>query len=186
MRPDKYKITNLISSGVVLEDLKVHLPGKGSWIIVHAASADASEDLRKNRHLVKLEAIYIRKPMPVWPFIKSVPTKNTLPLGPIHDSQELGKLLSSVRGIEAALRELLLRPSPAPADVLAAHVHAIRQRGGIPSGLPGGSDPADDPIFIPSQIVPTDLDADIRSHEGEVKKDDFDEAADALRRVRGK
>ncbi|KKL85933.1 hypothetical protein LCGC14_1949770, partial [marine sediment metagenome] len=126
--------------------------------------------------------IYTEKSVPVWPFIKSVPVKNVPPPGSISDSRELEGLLSSVRGIESALKELLQRPSPAPADVLAAHVHAIRQRGGIPSG----PDPADDPMFIPSQIIPTDLEANIQAYEGEVEKDDFNEGAEALRRVRGK
>lgn len=184
MRPSKYKIINLIASSVTLEDLRIHLPGKGSWAIVHAASADASKDLRDNRHLVKLVPFQTEAPMRVWPFIKAPP--KALPPKPAVSPRELRELFQSVRGIETALQELLLRPSPAPADVLAAHVHAIKQRGGIPPGLPGGPDPADDPMFIPSQIIPADMDADIQAHEGEVQKDDFQEGMDALRRVRKK
>lgn len=186
MRPDKYRIVNQIASGVTLEDLRVHLPGKGSWAVVHAASADASKDLRENRHLVELKPFRTERSMPVWPFIKSPPTGKALLSKPSLNPQEMEKLLQSVQGIEAALQELLGRPSPVPASVLAAHVHAIRQRGGIPPGLPGGPDPADDPMFIPSRIVPTGMEADIQAQEGEVRKDDFQEGADALREARKK
>jgi hypothetical protein len=187
MQVSKYKkITNRIASSVVIEDLKVYLPGKGSWTIVLAASAEASKDLRENRHLVKLESIQTENPMPVWPFIKSPPPKRVPSPEPDPGPRELKELLQSVRGIQTALQELLLRPSPAPADVLAAHVQAIQQRGGIPPGLPGGPDPSEDPLFIPSQIIPKDTDADIQAREGKVQKDNFDEGANALKRARGK
>jgi hypothetical protein len=182
MRPDRYKIINEACADVTVEDLRVHLPGRGSWSIVLAASLEASKDFGKVRHLVRLEPVRDERKMPVWPFIKAPepePARIPAPGKPV----ELDELVRSVRGIEQALKELLLRPSPAPADVVAAHVHAIGQRGGIPAGLPG-ADPSDDPMFIPSKIVPDSAEADIQVREGEVRKDDFDAAAAALRRAR--
>jgi hypothetical protein len=99
--------------------------------------------------------------------------------------EELQAIRDSTRGIESMLRELLTRPSPASADVVAAHVHAIGQRGGIPEGLVQ-SDAPDHPMFIPSKIMTGSTETEIKARTGEVRKDDFDAGMDALRKARRK
>lgn len=189
MLQSNYKrITNLISSGVSIDDLRVFLPGKGSTATVLAATADGSADLKRNRHLVKVELVRTEKPMPVWPFIKQPQVAAPPPPPSVVEpmsSEELQAIRESTLSIETMLRELLTRPSPASADVVAAHVHAIRQRGGIPDGLVK-SDAPDHPMFIQSRIVPEDTEAEINAVEDEVQKDDFDAGMDALRRARKK
>jgi len=180
MRPDRYKIINQTYADVMIEDLRIHLPGKGSWSYVFAASLEASKDFKKVCHFVKLEPVRIERQMPIWPFVKAPRAPDP---EPPKKSVELKELIESVRRIERALQDLLTRPSPPPADVVAAHVHAIGQRG-IPVGLPGA--PLDDPVFIPSKIIPDGADADIKIREGEVQKDDFDAAANALKKARKK
>lgn len=191
------KIVNLIPGDVVIEDLGIRLRGRGDSSIVPAGAAAASKDLVKNSRFVKVETIRVQDPVPFWPFVKEreepQPRRPPPPVqaSPVQQLSELAELKRYLSGINQALQSLLERPSPAPPEVVAAHVRTAQSMMALPSGLPGatnlpGSGSGNDPMFIPSKIVPDNASTSIKVKEESVVKDDFEDGLDALRKVRGK
>lgn len=175
----KYKIINLITSSVSIDDIGVHLPGKGSYKIVNHDVFNSSKDFKLVKNLVKVEIVK-ESTVPFWPFIKSVPipaSKTEQESKPVDTTQI--ELLKSVKKIEEVLNELLSRPSPPPPEIIAAHVAQIKP--GSEVKIPSG------PMFIPSKIRPTDvkeIDVDISSKD--IRKDDIDNNVDLLKSMRTK
>lgn len=194
MSQGRKRITNLINGDVVIEDLGIRLPGKGSYRDVPIEAVAASRDLPLHARFVKITDVYGSgdpgrpKKMPFWPFIK------TMEPGPDPGpppSRDLSGLQRSLSNIEGYLRELLERPAPPHPEVLAAHLRSIGSRTDVPDGLPGapnlpGTGSGDHPMFVPSSIVPKEAKAKIKVREEAVDKDDLDDGVAALRRARGK
>ena len=184
------RILNISSADFVVEDLGLHVPRGGSSRPAYADSVRRSKSLRDLAGMYKIVPI-MEASVPVWPFIKEQPRPQPEPSPPAasFSPEAAAEALASIKEIERSLRdtleELRSRPSAPPADVLAAHVHAISQRGGIPLNLPGGEDPSSTPMFLPSKIVP-DAKADIRSKDENVDKADLDDGIASLRKLRKK
>jgi len=193
MPSDRKKITNLIPGDVVIEDLGVRLRGRGDSSTVPAEAAAASRDLVRNARFVKIETIKVRDPVPFWPFVREKETREVQPQAPAPAPQvpALAEITKYMSGINQALQALLERPSPAPPEVVAAHVRTAQLAVSLPAGLPGapnlpGTGRGDDPMFIPSKIVPDGASASIKVKQESVVKDDFDDGLEALRKARRK
>jgi len=189
----RYKVTNLISAGVSITDLGIHLPGKGSYKIIDASAKEKSHDLKdvKGRRWVRVDLI-IEEKVPIWPFTKrSRPSPKVQP--EIRSEPEalssLDELTRSVKSIEKSLIELLQRPSPPPPEVIAAHMKSISQIGEIPRGLPGasprpGPGMSENPLYIPSKIKPEVKDGEIFISSKDISTDDVNQSVDMLRKMR--
>jgi len=172
---------------VSVEDLGVHLSGKGSTATVLTASAMASSDLRER---IAARQVSISSPgLPatrMWPLAERVvlpplpPPSQPPPSSPPPASLEY---LQVLKDINEKLGVLVLRPSPPPAEVVAAHVRAVAQAGPVPQGLPG----APHPQFIPSTILPDGegAGADIKVSRSDVPVD-VGPSVSALRDLRRK
>jgi hypothetical protein len=181
---NKCKIINITSSDVVIEDLSLRLPGKGSFGIVDANAADRSKNLQDCKKLVRIERFGSSKPMPLWPFVKPPPpprkkvktrTKTitkTMGKSDEHKSiQDLSGVREDLQDIKRLLSELLIRPGTigAPESV------GVDPETTIPS--------MKDPMFIPSNIVPNDAEAQMSANEDEIQRDDFDDSLSALKKA---
>lgn len=184
----------------MIEDLSVRLAGKGCEVTVLTSVAEASYDLRDR--LNQRQVTLIRVGPEVWPVagpvvLPPLPSRalvsgpsaqvpprlqEAVPVPAPAAPAESPEMMRVLNSINRNLEMLLLRPSPPPAEVVAAHVRAIAA-GPVPEGLPG----APHPQFIPSTILPSDPFAggDIK-----VKKSDVsvgvDDSVSALKELRKK
>ena len=189
----RYKITNLISAGVAISDLGIHLPGKGSFIIVDESAKEKSKDIKQIKNWVRIEPV-IEDRVPIWPFTKEakVEIKPKIKSEPKSDSEfSLEELTQSVKKIEQILIQLLNRPSPPPPEIIAAHIKSIDQIGGIPRGLPGakpkpGPGVSQDPIYIPSRIKPEIKDGGVLISSKDMATNDIDQNINLLKEMRKK
>jgi hypothetical protein len=175
---NKYKITNITTSGVVIEDIGVFLPGKGNYSIVDTDLLERSKDFREVENLVRVEKIRVPEPMPVWPFHKPpTPKKEERKVS----QEELGGIRQDLKAIRELLAELLSRPSAPSPEVVAAHMQIAQERRELLGSkkLPLSKDP----MYIPSSIIPEDAESVIRADETEVTKDDFESNLEALREI---
>jgi hypothetical protein len=181
-------ITCLSPSSVVIEDLGVRLSGQGSSAFVLESSATASSDLRA-RVSERLVSVSREPSLRVWPVARptrpppglespsSLSQQTSAPLPSVPSSDpELLRVLTDISG---KLGDLLRRPSPPPAEVVAAHVRSIASRAFVPDGLPGAAHPQ----FIPSTIVPTESAADIKVKQAESSVG-VDDSVSALKKLR--
>lgn len=163
------KITCLVPIGVRLEDLNVHLAGRGSTAIVSADSADKSSDLKSSRHMVRVE--HLPEPtMPIWPFMKASPS---VPVPPLQERNSgLSEQLEEIRKVQREIRDMLLNSSVQSIPTAAFQAEVGRSSG--PS----------DPIFIPSQIVPDVRDEQMKIRESEADKPGLEEDMEILKKLR--
>jgi hypothetical protein len=170
------RIINISNISVVIEDIRVYLPGKGDSDIVNTELVNRSKDFRDVRSLVRVEEIKTDKSMPVWPFHKSLPKLKEAP------QEDTGSIKEDVRIIKELLTKLLSRPSAPPAEVVAAHMRVAQERQEL---LKAGTLPLpmQDPMFVPSSIIPDDAEAVIKTKETEITKDDFDGNVEALKKA---
>lgn len=173
------KITNITAASVVIEDIGVYLPGKGSHQTIKSELIEKSRDFQDVKKLVRVDQVKLPKPMPIWPFVKK-PVPKELEVKP--PKGELGDIRQDVRKIMQLLTELLSRPSAPPPEVVAAHMQVAQERRELlkEGKLPLGDS---DPMFIPSSIIPHDAEAIIKTEEVEITKDDFDGDLEALRKA---
>jgi hypothetical protein len=172
---------------VVIEDIGVRLPGRGSSFIVHSDAASVSKDLVLCKNWVKVEQLKDEPKMPVWPFTKvKKPTPDPTPIF----VKDLDEIKSSVKKISEYIESLLQRPVPVAPEIVAEHVRVLQQRERFNSVLSGRDNEKkssfSEPIFVASQIVPDDVESDIRANKAEVDKQDLDEGTKAIRKLRGK
>lgn len=184
---DNSVITSMIHMSLVIPDLGVSLPGKGSTSVVSTYSASRSPTLQSfiSQRWVQVRKLNVGSNMPHWPFysppLPPLPemTVSAAPMAvPTADV-----LLSEIRDLLQKLTDR--QPSP---EVLATHIALQQARvSGAPS--PGAIHVAgrvdDAPEFIPSSIVPTEkLDSSIKSTSREVTKTGMDDASAALRKLK--
>ena len=173
------KITNITAASVVIEDIGVFLSGKGSTQTVKSEVIAQSKNFHDVKKLVRVDKIRTIKPMPIWPFIKK-----PIPAQPEKEPPkgELGDIRQDIRKIRELLSDLLSRPTAPDPEVVAAHMQVSQERkklfqdGNLPL-------PVDDPMFIPSSIVPDEVEVVIKTSEVEITKDDFDGDLEALRKA---
>lgn len=173
---ERRKITNISSSSVVIEDIRVYLSGRGDSSIVNADVLAKSKDIIAVRSLVRIDEIKVPRPMPIWPFHKPEPPKEE------SSDKGMGVIENDIRAIKELLTELLSRPSAPSAEVVAAHLQVARERrellrtGELPLA------PAD-PMFVPNKIIPEDAESVIKTEEVEVTPEDFDGDLAALKKA---
>lgn len=196
------RIRCLVPTSVMIEDLSVRLVGKGAEATVMTSAAEASHDLRDRLNARQVALLHVGPEM--WPFAGPVvlpplsprtpvsgppapavthavsssprlPPPSAPPPGPSPD------VLSVLSSIDQSLKVLLQRPSPPPADVVAAHVRAISGQVSVAPQVVAH------PQFIPSTILPSGEGAgsDIKVRKSETSVG-VDESVSALKELRGK
>lgn len=182
-----YEVSNNLSTSLVIEDIGVTLQARGgvdsSKVItdnMHGMSSDIRKMVQLKWVTVSLRQASARRPMSIWPLsglahqpsrpptpepaVKAVPA---LPSGP-----DISSITSCVARLDDAMVEVLrfLRFG-------AAH--------GVGPSAPGAPMIPQDPIFLPSRMVP---EAEVRMtvSSSETEASSFDESKEALAKLRQK
>lgn len=207
-----YKITNLLSTSVTVEDLGIILPARGSCN-VRASDWAGSNDARdlEARRWVRADKQFVagrapvvtvpQRPPPV--VVSPAPLDPPLPesgvLTPVvvppvpvsqdsfdrflKNQEEIMKMMTGLAGsVPAGIEKIEKRIQEMPAPAV------IPFRPGMNQPHAHEFSPAAagaDPMFIPSKIVPEDAKTAIKVQEGEAKAD-VSSAVDALKRTRQK
>jgi hypothetical protein len=207
-----YKITNLLSTSVTVEDLGIILPARGSCNVradVWSGSNDgrdleARRWIRADKQFVAgrppvatvphRPAPVVVPPVPLDPPLpeSGIPTPMAAP--PVSVSQEsfdrflknqeeIMKMMTGLAGsVPAGIEKIEKRIQDMPAPAVIPFRPGMNQ----PHAHEFSSAAAGaDPMFIPSRIVPDDAKSAIKVQEGEAKAD-VSSATDALKKLRGK
>jgi len=204
-----YKITNLLSTSLTVEDLGILLPAKGSCT-VRADSWAQSNDARslEAKRWVRADKQYVQGRPP--PSVTSVhrPPSAMVPQDPsppvsqsridtpavsgVPVSQESfdrflknqEELMRMMTGLAGAVPEGMDRINKSIQAMPAPAVVPYRP-GSVQAHEYSPSARGADPMFIPTKIVPDDAQANIKVQEGEVQTD-VGSSVDALRKMRKK
>lgn len=203
-----YKITNLLSTSVTVEDLGIRLDAKGtctvradSWMQSNdARDLEAKRWIRADKQFVQgmPPPSVVAPPRPPPPKLIpqdppqsqsriDTPSVAGVPISQesfdrfLRNQEELMKMVTGIAGAVPAGMDAInksIQAMPAPAVIpfrpgsVQAHEFSPSARG-------------DDPMFIPTAIVPKDAKANIKVQEGEAKAD-VNASAEALKKARGK
>lgn len=181
---NSYCITNLMNMSVIIEDIHVRLPCKGSSMVINADVMAKSRDLKTCRNWVDVKLVSRSKPMPIWPLVKPAlffksETQSTSP--PIvQPSSELDEVRQSLRKIEQSTKAML--------DLLAYRSlspEVIQQQPQFKDSqlFQESQVPPMDPIYIPKTMVSKDAEISMHTNKGEMSID-LDAVTAALRNAR--
>lgn len=186
-----YRITNLLSTSLTIEDLGITLQSRGGQdgtCIISSDSYERSLNLKDllNRKFISAQihliitspSPQIQKPPPVFP----IPPTLT----------DVTSLQDEIRAMNSRFDEVLsvLRTSQAQAQAHAESQSNIPRYVQIPADMRGHVhdqvSQSSDPIFIPSSIVPKDANVHINSSEEKSSVAGFDDSLAALKAARKK
>lgn len=165
------RLTCLVHAGVSIEDISVHLPGKGSSVIVNSDAAIHSKDLASRIRMVRVEHLPQQAPMPIWPFVKAPIPKEPVAL-PSSSREDFDVLLRRMETVSKDVKSLF--------DVISSIPGRANPSTESLPGLPMQSDP----MFIPEHIVPPSIEVRMKVSEEEISKDDFESSHEALKKMR--
>jgi hypothetical protein len=203
-----YKITNLLSTSVIVEDIGVRLDAKASCT-VRADSWAQSNDARdlEAKRWVRADKQFVQgAPPPAMTVIRPQPRRALVPLDPpvsqsqintppvsgvpvsqesfdrfLKNQEELMKMVTGIAGAVPAGMDAInksIQAMPAPA-VVPYRPGSVQAHEYSPAARGA------DPMFIPAAIVPKDAQANIKVQEGEVQTD-VGSSVDALKKMRKK
>lgn len=168
----KYKITNIVNADVVIEDLSIRLSGKGKSIVIDAITADKSRDLIANRHLIRIDRVGEAVQVPIWPFSKDkvepAPIKESVKNITKDDISEIKLLLASILSKMNDNRDIKT---------------IIIEKSGI---IVDPTMKSEEPLFIPSKIIPDQAEVSIKLKENEILGNDLSRGVQALKKLRSK
>lgn len=189
-----WRVTNLLSTSVSIEDLGITLQARGgedgsTSITDEAKKSSRSLALLQNAKWVSVTPHNASPRMPMWPISKPPPPPAASapivvpppPAAPVIAPPVMPvdpMMLETIRRLESTIAELAMAIRSAPAAVPNSSSEASVVPGSKPS----------DPQFIPSNIVPTDVNVEINAKPEATAAPDFDQSASALKnfRKRGK
>jgi hypothetical protein len=179
---NKCRIINLICTSVYINDIHVFLPGRNCFVDILEETASKSSDLTdaRKKKFVTIQLLTEPKQMPIWPFISTIQPES------IPTPVNTNRIESILQSIDNKLGELLNRPVPPPPEVLAAHINNIQSISAIPYGLSGGGPLDKHPQYIPSTILPVDVEIDIKTIQHNIDKPDIDSGIAALKKLKKK
>lgn len=186
-----WRVTNLLSTSVSIEDLGITLQARGgedgsTSISDEAKNSSRSLALLQNAKWVSVVPHNSSPKMPMWPISKpppppatptvtaAVPPPPAVPViaPPVMPMDPM--MLETIRRLESTIAELASVIRSAPAAVATP-----------PAGIPAVSIPrSEDPQFIPSNIVPTDVNVEIHARPEETSVPDFEQSASSLKNMR--
>lgn len=202
-----YKITNMLSTSVTVEDLGINLPAGGTCT-VRADAWSRSNDARnlEAQRWVKADKQFVAGRAPPHVLPARAPAVPPRPVGPpvaqrvdspvvapagvvvsqesfdryLRNQEELMQMMSSLMGsVPSGLDQInkSIKAMPAPA-VVPYRPGSVQAHEFSPTARGA------DPMFIPTRIVPEDAKSAIKVQEGEVATD-VSSASAALKKARG-
>jgi hypothetical protein len=157
------RITNLMETSIAIEDIGVHLPARGSNVLIDTKTAERSRDLKSYQKWVRVEAV-VSPRLAIWPFTKPVvqpksipvalPVAVSSPVPVVSELQQVRETLSTLNSLAHKLSEFMQQTKlvQSPIAAVAASEIVVEK----------------DPIFIPSRVMPKNADVQIQTHEDEI------------------
>lgn len=174
----KYLVTNRLATSLIIEDIGVRLNASGGNKLLDEHTYSASRLIKEYEQKKWISVVtrsepVAKPPIPIWPFSSS-PVLPPAPPSPPADVVILHGLVAKLENI------IHIMQSPARS---AAPMHSS----GLPIYSPAPQQQAsDEPMFIPSIIVPGVVDMKINVATTETEKEDFDSGLAALKKARKK
>jgi hypothetical protein len=177
----RIKLTNQISSSLVIEDIGVKLNGKGDFRIVDSETALKSKDLIRMSGLVKQEKVSMPK---IWPFASNPPSpsppkpqplsiQKSEPIQVIDKGLDQSEIISELSSKMDKILQMLSDKSNQPPII-------INQSSSSVTGKSQTMKKSEDPIFIPNKILPDTVDSKINMETDEIEKDNIDNISKKL------
>ncbi len=161
-----YQITNRLGTSLTIEDIGIRLEA-GSSITLQERSYNSSRLIKtyiQNGWIAVSQFAEAKKPIPIWPFSASPPTVAPTT---VTDSSALQSVLAR---LEHAISSLQSNLVVAPSASLSKSTSAAQA--------------SDEPMFIPSQILPVDADVQINVDTSETENANYDSGLQALKNAR--
>lgn len=185
-----YKILNLLNTSVNIEDLGITLQSRGGQdgsCVISSDSYVRSASLRDllNKRILSAQPIY--NTITVRHVSSSAPQvpQNTPVSEDTQNDSNILSLQNEIRAMNSRFDEILTVLRTAPPTASPVYVQMP-----IQTAHPGQHDytssQPDDPIFIPSSIVPKGADVHISSNEESSPVEDFEDSLAALKAARKK
>jgi hypothetical protein len=184
-----YKVTNLLSTSLKIEDLGIILQARGGndgSCVISSDSCDRSVSLRelRQKRWVSVHPLHASIPSNIKPQTTAQPQEPQEPQIDISALQnEIRSMNSRFDEVLAALKSVSQQAPIAAAAPVIIHVP-------VQMGSSGQShfheNPSSDPMFIPSSIVPKDANVHINTNEESSSVDGFDDSLAALKAARKK
>jgi hypothetical protein len=204
-----YKITNLLSTSLTVEDLGILLPAKGSCTVRadswaqsnDARSLEAKRWVRADKQYVQGQpppsVVSVHRPPPAMvpqdppppvsqsridtPAVSGVPVSQESFDRFLKNQEELMRMMTGLAGaVPAGMDQINKSIQAMPAPAVVPY-----RPGSVQAHEYSPSARGADPMFIPTKIVPDDAQANIKVQEGEVQTD-VGSSVDALRKMRKK
>jgi len=186
-----YQIQNLLHTSLIIEDIGVTLQaigGQDSIRIIPDRLYTSSRLLieYQNKKWVRISVCNQEAPrMPIWPFSKPPAAPPPIPpppppSSPVQVSSPASDEVRALRGsVDILTRKIneLLQQGP----IFQAPIQAYRAP---VQDIPDSLQTVDEPMFLPSSIVPKTADVRIQVTETESESKDFDSSLDALKQAR--
>lgn len=185
----KYQIKNMLRTSLTIEDAGITLQAAEARVIseqLYLSSKMLKEYSAKK--WIQISSFQEPKPMPIWPFSKPAPAPPPPPTTP-PVTEEIKALRNNMGSLENRIAELLFAlgaPAATTAVTPIPNPQAIRPHGNgrLPTASTDIMPELAEPMFVPSQIVPTTADVRIQVNESESEHEDFDSSLDALKNLR--
>lgn len=190
-----YKIINRSGGSIFLEDIGVRLPSPGASAVINEAQYTSSRSLRE---MAKFLDISLMSNIPFWPFSNPRPvqvpqtTKPHTPT-PVASNDEVKVVVSApieenkdptrISLLEQK-HDNLLNKIDSLIDVLSSM--KMPSALNIENTKPFPEISSDPLMFIPSKIVPTESEIQLKSTKEEQERVDIDEATKSLKKLRKK
>lgn len=187
-----WRVTNLLSTSVSIEDLGITLQARGGEDSSATISDESRNASRSLKNLVGARWVQLSpyssgsQKMPAWPFSKPAsptpepPPEPTPAIRPPPVAAPDPVMLETMRKLEATLAELAAAMRHNPTMHIPASTTALF----TPSVFTPSSPAAPEPVFIPETIVPKDAKSEIHVKKDEVSSDSLESSASALKKLR--
>lgn len=168
----RYELINLQRHSIVIEDLGIRFDGVGSRVVLDENQFMMSQNLKSILNFFKVNRLPEEKAS--WPFIpEAPPPKSPIDISNVNEVA-LTKILSKMDEMIKSINNLQLKVNttqyvPAPSQHTAFNESSINE-----------------PVFIPSKIIPDQVETSLQVRESDTEKHDMEEASNALRNLRRK
>jgi hypothetical protein len=191
------KITNLTNMQVVIEDIQLYIPPNGVAQISTDTGSRSSDLHRMNaRSFIRVDTIYVRDAIPTRAPMQvsydPVPTSPTVIVEKTQDVNSLQKDDLRFAEINGKMDEILrfLKNNSSQIEQVAEQVRTsqpvvVPYRPGMEHSHEITSNSGMEPIFIPSSIVPKEVEVSLSSKEQSLDKD-LSQAQGSLAKLRRK
>lgn len=173
-----YLVTNRLSTSLIIEDIGVRLGASGGSKLISDYTYNASRHIKEYEQkkwvsIATRPSPAVKAPIPIWPFSATPP--------PVQTAHAPSSEVTILHGLVAKLENIIHSLHSAPRAAVPVATSGLPTYSSVPQ-----PQPSDEPMFIPSVIVPSVVDMKINVATTESENKDFDSGLEALKKARKK